>query len=83
MDVKTAFLNGNFDKIIYMSQPEWFISQDQKQKFCKLHRSVYGLKQTSRSWNIRFDNAIKSYGFDQNVDEPCVYKKISKVKYLS
>ncbi|TYK09546.1 gag/pol protein [Cucumis melo var. makuwa] len=26
----------------------------------------------------RFDTAIKSYGFDQNTDEPCVYKKIKK-----
>ena len=50
----------------------------------KLHRSIYGLKQTSRSWNIRFDDAIKSNGFAQNVDEPCVYKKIikSKVAFL-
>ena len=38
------------------------------------------MKQASRSWNIRFDTAIKSYGFDQNVDEPCVYKKINKGK---
>ncbi|TYK00848.1 gag/pol protein [Cucumis melo var. makuwa] len=27
-----------------------------------------------------FDTAIKSYDFDQNVDEPCVYKKINKGK---
>ena len=40
-------------------------------------RSIYGLKQASRSWNIRFDEAIKSYGFSQNMDEPCVYKKVS------
>ena len=33
------------------------------------------LKQTSRSWNIRFDQAIKSFGFEQNLDEPCVYKR--------
>src|ERR1051325_5347463 len=84
MDVKTAFLNGNLDESIYMSQPEGFISQGQEQKVCKLHRSIYGLKQASRSWNIRFDNAIKSYGFDQNVDEPCVYKRVikSKVAFL-
>ena len=42
------------------------------------------MKQTSRSWNIRFDIAIKSYDFDQNVDEPCVYKRIinDKVAFL-
>ncbi|TNW01023.1 hypothetical protein C5H24_11490 [Xylella fastidiosa] len=36
---------------------------------------MYGLKQASRSWNIRFDQAIKSFGFDQCPDESCVYKK--------
>ena len=84
MDVKTAFLNGNLEENIFMSQPEGFIAQGQEQKVCKLNRSIYGLKQASRSWNIRFDTAIKSFGFDQNVDEPCVYKKIinSKVAFL-
>ena len=41
----------------------------------KLQKSIYGLKQASRSWNIRFDQAVKSFGFTQNLDEPCVYKK--------
>ncbi|KAA0052796.1 gag/pol protein [Cucumis melo var. makuwa] len=80
MDVKTAFLNGNLKESIFMSQPEVFITQGQEQKVCKLNLSIYGLKQASRSWNIRFDTAIKSYSFDQNVDEPCVYKKINKGK---
>ncbi|KAI3457783.1 hypothetical protein Pfo_014446, partial [Paulownia fortunei] len=73
MDVKTAFLNGNLDENIYMMQPDGFIQKGQEHKICKLNRSIYGLKQASRSWNIRFDQAIKSYGFDQNPDEPCVY----------
>ncbi|KAI9181361.1 hypothetical protein LWI28_014239 [Acer negundo] len=74
MDVKTAFLNGNLDKSIYMMQPEGFVFQDQEQKVYKFQRSIYGLKQASRSWNIRCDIAIKTYGFKQNVDKPCVYK---------
>ena len=42
---------------------------------CALPISIYGLKQASRSWNIRFDQAIKSFGFEQNLDEPYVYKR--------
>src|SRR5215813_10348362 len=59
-----------------MIQPEGFITQGQEQKVCKLQRSIYGLKQASQSWNIRFDTTIKSYNFKQNVDEPCVYKHV-------
>ncbi|TYK11958.1 gag/pol protein [Cucumis melo var. makuwa] len=51
---------------IFMSQPEGFITQGQEQKVCKLNRSIYGLKKASRSWNNRFDTAIKSYNCDQN-----------------
>ena len=47
MDVKTVFLNGNIDEIIYMVQPENFESNDSKQLVCKLKRSIYGLKQAS------------------------------------
>ncbi|GKD75458.1 hypothetical protein Tco_1333740, partial [Tanacetum coccineum] len=39
-------------------------------KVCKLQRSIYGLKQASRSWNKRFDEEIKRFGFAQNLDEP-------------
>ena len=76
MDVKTAFLNGNLTEEVYMTQPKGFTSKDSN-KACQLQKSIYGLKQASRSWNIRFNEAIKSYGFIQNEDEPCVYKKIS------
>ena len=42
---------------------------------CKLKTSIYELKQASRSWNIKFNQAIKSFGFEQNLDELCVYKR--------
>ena len=75
MDVKTAFLNSNLDEEINMIQLEGFIAKNQEHIVCKLKRSISGLKQTSRSWNIRFDQAIKSFGFEQNLDEPYVYKR--------
>ncbi|GJW05481.1 retrotransposon protein, putative, ty1-copia subclass [Tanacetum coccineum] len=77
MDVKTAFLNGYLDEDIYMVQPEGFIDPKHPRKVCKLQRSIYGLKQASRSWNKRFDEEIKRFGFTQNLDEPCVYQKSS------
>ena len=63
IDVKIAFLNGSLDETIYMVQPEGFIAKGQEKKVCKLQKSIYGLKQTSRSWNLKFDQSVKSFGF--------------------
>ena len=32
--------------------------------------------QASQSWNIRFDEVIKAYGFIQTYGEACIYKKV-------
>ncbi|KAK8669804.1 hypothetical protein V6N13_104573 [Hibiscus sabdariffa] len=77
MDVKTAFLNGKLEEGVYMTQPEGFVTPENAGKVCKLQRSIYGLKQASRSWNLRFNEAIQEFGFIRNEDEPCVYKKFS------
>ncbi|KAK9004472.1 hypothetical protein V6N11_002272 [Hibiscus sabdariffa] len=77
MDVKTAFLNGKLEEDVYMTQPEGFVTPENVGKICKLQRSIYGLKQASRSWNLRFNEAIQEFGFIRNEDEPCVYKKFS------
>ena len=75
MDAKIAFLNSDLEENIYMMQLDGFIAKDQEHLMCKLHKSIYGLKQTSHSWNRRFDKAIMTLHFDQNKDELCVYKK--------
>ncbi|GJR89663.1 retrotransposon protein, putative, ty1-copia subclass [Tanacetum coccineum] len=77
IDVKTAFLNGYLDEDIYMVQPKGFVDPKNPRKVCNLQRSIYGLKQASRSWNKRFDEEIKKFGFTQNLDEPCIYQKAS------
>ena len=76
MDVKTTFLNGSLEEDIYMQQPEGFIARGQEHMACRLQRSIYGLKQASKTWNIRFDQAITLYDFEKILDEPCVYKRI-------
>ena len=81
MNVKTTFLNENLTKDVYITQLEGFISKDGN-KVCKLQRSIYGLKQASESWNIRFDETIKEFDFSHNPDEPCVYKKISESAFV-
>ena len=79
IDVKTAFLNGSLDEWIYMVQPKGFIAKGKETKVCKLQKSIYGLKQASRSWNINFDQSIKSFGFDQCLDKPCL-KRMQQIR---
>nr|GEV85918.1 hypothetical protein [Tanacetum cinerariifolium] len=77
MNVKTAFLDGHLFEEVYMVQPEGFVNPKFPNRLCKLKRSIYGFKQTSRQWNKRFDDEIKKFDFSQNCDEPCVYMKAS------
>ena len=73
MDVKTAFLNGSLEEEIYMDQPFGFVSKGQEDKVCRLKRSIYGLKQSSRSWYLRFHEAITSFGLSMVSEDHCVY----------
>ena len=59
-----------------MIQPKGFTSIDES-KVCKLQRSIYGLKQASQSWNMRFDKCIKSYGLIRNGEKLCIYKWVN------
>ena len=59
MNVKTAFLNGSLEETIYMIQLEVFIAKGKEKKVCKQQKSIYGLKQASRSWNISLTNLSK------------------------
>ena len=77
MDVKTAFLNGSLEEEIYMDQPFGFVSKGQEDKVCRLKRSIYGLKQSSRSWYLRFHEAITSFGLSMVSEDHCVYVKRS------
>ncbi|KAJ9709816.1 hypothetical protein PVL29_001334 [Vitis rotundifolia] len=81
MDVKTAFLNGELEEEVYMKQPEGFPSSDGEQLVCKLKKSIYGLKQASRQWYLKFHNIISSFGFEENVMDQCIYLKVSGSKF--
>lgn len=74
MDAVSAFLQGEVNEEIYIKQPVEFRNGD---KVCRLNKAMYGLKQASRQWNLKFDAALKAIGFHQSNVDPCVYYKIN------
>ena len=63
MDVKTAFLNRDLKENVYMAQPKGFVMEGKERMGYRLKKSIYGLKQASRQWYLKFDQSIKNFGF--------------------
>ncbi|KAJ9689270.1 hypothetical protein PVL29_014779 [Vitis rotundifolia] len=82
MDVKTAFLNGDLDEDVYMEQPTGFTEVGKEDLVCKLNKSIYGLKQASRQWYLKFDKIITQNGFKENTVDRCIYLRVSGSSYI-
>lgn len=80
MDVKTVFLHGVLQERIYMEQLEGFIQKGQEGKVCLLRKSLYGLKQSPREWNHRFDEFMIREKYSRSQYDPCVYMRGSALK---
>jgi hypothetical protein len=76
MDVKTAFLNGEIEKEVYIEQPEGFVIHEQKSHVCRLKKAIYGLKQGPCAWYKKMDGFLMSLGFSKSVANPNLYYHI-------
>ena len=82
MDVKTAFLNGDLSEDVYMTQPIGFEEPGEEHMVCKLKKSIYGLKQASRQWYLKFDMIVTQNGFKENIVDQCIYMKVSGSNFI-
>lgn len=71
MDAITAFLQSELKETIYMKQPECY--SDGSDRVCLLKKSIYGLKQAGRQWNIKLNDVLLKFGLKRSKFDPCVY----------
>lgn len=80
MDLQNVFLHGTLDEEIYMTIPQGLghIPYDIKNPICRLKKSLYGLKQTSRVWYNKLSTTLKNLGFKQCKSDYSLFIKKSQ-----
>jgi hypothetical protein len=76
MDVKTAFLNGTLQYVVYMKPPPGM--KVPRGHVLKLLRSLYGLNQAPRAWYDKFRLTMQGKGWRVSSYDPCVFVHDSK-----
>lgn len=69
-DVVTAYLHAELNESVFMEQPEGYKNDG---KVCKLLKSLYGLPQSGRCWNMTIDKILQNVGMERLKSDPCVY----------
>ncbi|KAL2542955.1 cysteine-rich RLK (RECEPTOR-like protein kinase) 8 [Abeliophyllum distichum] len=65
LDVKNAFLNGNFKEEVYMEILAGLENPSNSRIVCKLKKLLYGLKQSPHVWFDRFAKAVITNVYSQ------------------
>ncbi|GKA43998.1 retrovirus-related pol polyprotein from transposon TNT 1-94 [Tanacetum coccineum] len=82
MDVKTAFLNGELNEVVYVSQPEGFVNPDHPSHVYRLKKALYGLKQAPRAWYDKLSMFLIKSGFTKGVVDPPPSRRKSRQNIL-
>lgn len=68
--MNNAFLNGDLEEEVYMELPKVYQIKEEymidANLFCKLEKSLCGLKQASRQWNAKLTSTLQNSGFSQS-----------------
>ncbi|GJX48646.1 retrovirus-related pol polyprotein from transposon TNT 1-94 [Tanacetum coccineum] len=73
MDVKTTFLNDILREEVYVSQPDWFVDQDNPNHVYKLKKALYRLKQAPHAWYDLLSKFVLSRKFSKGTVDPTLF----------
>lgn len=72
MDAKTAGFNWEIEETIFMRKPPGY-EEKTDEYVCRLNKSLYGLKQSTRSWNQAINKALVEIKCVQSKNNQCLY----------
>ena len=75
-DFNNAFLNGDLEEEVFMTQPPGFVASDSS-LVCRLHRALYGLKQAPRAWFLKLSAALNQFGFSNTKSDSSLFVRIT------
>ena len=75
MDVKSAFLNGPLNELVYVKQPPGFEHPKLPNHVYKLNKALYGLKQAPRAWYEYLTELLQDRGFEIGKIDPTLFTK--------
>ncbi|GAA0175181.1 transmembrane signal receptor [Lithospermum erythrorhizon] len=75
LDVMSAFLHGEISENVYVDQPKGYEKKGKEHQVYKLHKSLYGLKQTPRAWFSRIEKHFIKEGFIECASEHTLFTK--------
>nr|GEW72665.1 hypothetical protein [Tanacetum cinerariifolium] len=82
MDVKTSFLNGDLNEVVYVSQPNGFVDPEYPSHVYHLKKALYGLKQAPHAWYDKLSSFLISSGFSKGVVDPTLFTRKTCKHYL-
>ena len=73
-DVDQALVQSDLEEDVFLRLPKG--CGDLSGKVVRLNKSLYGLKQASRTWHAHLTKSLKKLGFEQYMTDACVFRLI-------